>query len=92
MDPQCLKEYAGVMRDIGIYRFKLQDVEFIMGTPPENFQDDYPSSEDSHAVDVEPIKHKVEEMSSLLKLNDQDLVDHLFPDTDKWADSNQEAS
>ncbi len=32
------------------------------------------------AVDDDPIKHKIEQAASLMKLNDRELVDVLFPD------------
>lgn len=42
---------------------------------------------DAPTTEEDPIKHKVEEMVSLMKLNDNELVDRLFPDTQEQEES-----
>jgi hypothetical protein len=36
---------------------------------------------DAPKADPDPIQHKIEELTSIMKLSDHDLVDRLFPDT-----------
>lgn len=81
MTPREIKALVKILRAQGVIRFKSADIELEMASieriatrapkPPQPVKDPDPD---------EPIKHKVEELTSLLKLSDADLVDSLFPD------------
>lgn len=96
MNAREIKALIKVLRTSGVTRFKSADFEIEMGSsnqgdcanplnsnrlvrsqPPQPIKDPEPD---------EPIKHKVEELTSLLKLSDVDLVDSLFPDHSNAAD------
>lgn len=82
MTPGEFREYAAVMREFGISQLKMGDVEWTMGSTIQPIQQeqqlDVPL--DAPSAQEDPIKHKIEAMTSLLKLSDHDLVDQLFPD------------
>ena len=84
MTPSELIKLVKALKESGVTHFKHGDLDIVMGAPviaqaptpilAEPIPLDAP-------VEVSPeIKHKVEELSSLLKLSDNDLVDQLFPD------------
>jgi len=85
------KEFVKTMREYGVLRFKMGNIEFNMGDLSK--KDSSPTSQSLRKDvldDASPdIKHKVENLSSLLKLDDMELVDQLFPDMDRH---NQEVS
>lgn len=90
MTPGEFKRFAKTMRDFGISHFKMGDVEINMGQDilKETIADKVPTSEvagSNPALAATPeedniIKHKVEQLESLMKLSDMELVDELFPD------------
>ncbi len=75
MTPELLRQYSSIMVEFGVCHFKVGDAEISI-RESVNSRPSLPEENDS-----DPIKHKVQEMSSLLKLDDKDLVDRLFPDT-----------
>jgi len=70
MNSYELKEFAVVMKDYNLSRVKMGEIELVMGE----------SMASPAAYKLGPITHKDEQLTSLLKLNDKDLVDQLFPD------------
>lgn len=82
MTPGEFKEYAKTMCEFGISSLTMKDEAIIRGeiplTAPSRL---VPISESQSSNEQEdPIQHKTEQLTSLLKLNDTDLVDQLFPD------------
>ncbi len=67
------KELIKTLRECGVTRYKTTDIELDLGPAPA-------INIDAPAPAPVEIKHKVEELTSLLKLSDTDLVDRLFPD------------
>jgi hypothetical protein len=83
MTPGEFKEIARSMKDFDIAYVKMGDVELRRGTV-------YPVVQESVSIENlpqgittqpdDPIQHKVDHLTSLMKLSDKDLVDQLFPD------------
>lgn len=75
MNPKEIKALIKTLRAAGITHYKTPELELSLD-PVE------PKKRLRKAKAEEPteIKHKVEELTSLLKLSDQDLVDRMFPD------------
>lgn len=79
-----IESLVQALRASGVQRFKSKDfeIEFIREAPqvekplPAVLKEESSSSKEPD----KPIEHKVEELESILKLSDQDLVDRLFPD------------
>ena len=70
-----LKDLIKTLRAAGVTHYKTADLELTLAPqePQRRRRRVTPEEE-------EEIKHKTEEMSSLMKLSDQDLVDRLFPE------------
>lgn len=95
MTPGEFREFAKTMREFGIARVKTRDIELTL-TELEPAKVANPAIEEAPISKIsgisnalapfpqpdEPIKHKMEQLSSLLKLSDHELVDELFPDND----------
>lgn len=85
MTPRKFKEIAIAMNEFGLSHVKMGDVELWRDSlaakvlVPEAKDAISDGSIPSLATD-DPIKHKVEQLTSLLKLGDTELVDQLFPD------------
>jgi len=88
MTPGEFKEIAKAMHEYGIERVKMGDCEFIRRAET-NLKMAYESIQkglneslpEGVSLDpADPIKHKVDQMASLMKLSDTELVDQLFPD------------
>lgn len=91
-----LKELLALMREFGVTRYKAKGIDLRLELRPGDIVNPlnlpkeplkYVSREttqapisESEASPTEEITHKVVEMTSLLKLSDQELVDRLFPD------------
>lgn len=74
MSPKEIKTLIKTLRAAGITHYKTPELELkIDPIEPRRRMRTKPTDESE-------IKHKVEELTSLLKLSDQDLVDRLFPD------------
>jgi hypothetical protein len=88
MTPGEFREIAKAMQEFGIARFKSGDTEVIARKAPTTTAEASPKAafipNDTPAqlqnASDDPIKHKVEELTSLMKLGDIELVDRLFPD------------
>lgn len=79
MTPKEIKSLIKALRDAGVTYYKTADIELNLApVPKEEPRAITPVDAPSAAED--PIKHKVEEMVSLLKLSDTELVDQLFPE------------
>lgn len=76
-----LRNFAVVMKEFGIYYLKNGDTEIHMSDRPSLDKTDKAEVINAPSEDNNPIQHKVEEMVSLLKMDDNDLLDTLFPDT-----------
>jgi len=94
MNSKDIKALAKVMQDYGITSLKIGDLE--LSRPLGEFVS-VPVKEPKHFVPVDapvtedenPIEHKVEQLKSLMKLNDVELVDQLFPD---HSEQNEESA
>ena len=84
MDPKRLRALAKVMREYGITHVKTESLELSIplcaapATPMPTRAATTPP--DAPASGMEPITHKIQELTSLMKLDDMSLVDKLFPD------------
>lgn len=81
MTPGEFKKIAQTMKLFGITRFRMGDVEIDLGSsqavvPHRTVEAPMETQEPSS----DPIKHRVEQVGSLLKLSDHELVDQLFPE------------
>lgn len=84
MTPKETKALIKALKDAGVIHFKSGDFEVTLAANLEQKIVAEPAlitPIDAPVAEDDPIKHKVEEMVSLLKLSDHDLVDRLFPDT-----------
>ena len=82
MDSKELRKVAKVMKDFGITHFK--NAEFELSISADVVFDRIAKTRKRRAkatdeVDEE-IQHKIEELNSVMKIGDNDLVDRLFPD------------
>lgn len=92
IDPKNLRDVLAVMRDYGASYLKTNDLEVKLSESIEvpkttrsfNQPEDkvpFPTIEQTLTQEEESkIKHKVVELTSVMKLSDMDLVDSLFPD------------
>lgn len=87
MTPGEFKEIAKAMREYGIGKVKMGDIEFellseqVLSKSEESSIGGKTSLPEGISLDPsDPIKHKVDQMRSLMKLSDTELVDQLFPD------------
>lgn len=88
MTPTQLKALLKTLKASGVTNFEHGDLKISLGNIHAPVKEITPI--DAPATAEDPIKHKVEEMVSLLKLSDSELVDRLFPDTE--APEEQEES
>lgn len=89
IDPKNLRDVLAVMRDYGASYIKTNDLEVkldantVNNTADKSISDKvpFPTIEEKISQEEESkIKHKVVELTSVMKLSDMDLVDSLFPD------------
>jgi hypothetical protein len=84
MTPGEFREFARTMREFGLTRAKIGDVVMVMaGAQASDTKPAQVTQQVTQAFvapEQEPIKHKVEQLASLMKLSDTELVDELFPD------------
>lgn len=81
MTPGEFREIVKTMKDFGVSHVKMGDLELTMeASRAEPAKASISVPVEAPAESSDPIKHKVEQMTSLLKLSDQELVDTLFPD------------
>lgn len=74
MSPAEIIALVEALRACGVTRYKNDGVELELGAAPPKA----PTA--AELKEQKEIIHKVEEMTSLLKLDDANLVDRLFPD------------
>lgn len=74
------KALIEMLRASGITHYKTSEIELNIGSAPVSVQ---PVIQLDALENEKPIPHVVQELTSLLKLSDVDLVDRLFPDTQK---------
>lgn len=88
MTPAEIKDLVQTLRDCGVIHYKSGDVELELGPVPVVMAPvSQPKPQESNEI-----IHKVVEMTSLLKLDDKDLVDRLFPDhTEEYGDAEEPA-
>lgn len=83
MTPAEIKELVQTLRACGVTHYKDGALELDLGPEPINrVLEDHESTE---------IKHKVQALTSLLKLDDKDLVDRLFPDYTQQGEAEESA-
>lgn len=88
IDPKNLREVIHVLKEYGVTYFKSDEMELKLDvTAQEDGKIPFPLAQSTSVPikkDEDPeIKHKVDELTSLLRLGDEDLVDRLFPDYTK---------
>lgn len=84
------KELVKTLRELGVTHYKTSEIELnLLPEPPKAEPKFLPTVESNE--EPQEIKHKVEELTSLLKLSDKDLIDRLFPDHTDYGDD-EEAS
>lgn len=95
MTPGEFREIIKTMKDYGVSHVKMGDLEVNMGGEGSNIPSSSPAineggssgyAEGSPTQQEDPIKHKIEEMTSLMKLSDDALVDRLFPEDKEHGD------
>lgn len=82
IDPKNLREVIQVLKEFGVSQFKSDEFEMTLSNSPLPIVQLPPIP----AAEEAEIKHKVEELTSLLKLGDAELVDRLFPDNQQEAE------
>lgn len=88
MTPSEFKEIAKAMQDYGITHVKMGDCEINCAYPAHGeikIHNTAVPTVNPVQDPSDPIKHKVDQMTSLMKLSDTDLVDQLFPDKSEEA-------
>jgi hypothetical protein len=93
MTPGEFRDIAKSMKEFGISYVKMGDVTVQITSGMEQFapgNDPHLKPEKNADLAVseasDPIKHRVDQMASLMKLSDNELVDQLWPDkTDEIA-------
>ncbi len=80
-----IKALVETLRSCGITHYKAGDIELDLGPAPiiEVAKPIIPDEASNEII------HKVVEMTSLLKLDDRDLVDRLFPDHTQYGDAEE---
>jgi hypothetical protein len=73
MSPADIKQLVETLRQAGVTHYKTPEIELDLGPLP-------PAAPES--TEKTEIPHVVEDLISVMKLNDKDLVDRLFPDTE----------
>ena len=74
MKPVELKKMVKAMRQCGVTRLVTEGMEIELGPAPLP-----PLTKE----EIEQIPHKLEEMKSVMKLSDEELIGRLFPDTEE---------
>lgn len=77
MDPKELKKLVKTLKSLGVTSY--DDGKGIKLTITEASTTQTPRKT-RKSKEVKEIEHKVEELTSLMKMSDMDLVDRLFPD------------
>lgn len=96
MKAKEFKAIAVIMRDFGITHFKSEGFELVMGVRSASVPDSVApvkkrkrrtkaQMEADKALDSEPVPHVVNELTSIMKLGDNELVDLLFPEPTEEA-------
>jgi hypothetical protein len=86
MTPGEFKEYARTMCEFGIVRLKMKDVHIVIKEIPLTPSPSLEQAEKNAYLisnsrsEADPIPHNIEQVASLLKLSDTDLVNRMFPD------------
>jgi hypothetical protein len=98
MNPTEIKSIAETMRECGITHLKMHDLEMTCQPPtptahsaPEAGVQSTPVPPQSETKDEDIVSHKIEQLTSLMKVGDEELVDILFPDkrSPEDADANE---
>lgn len=86
MTPKELKSLVKTMRSLGVTHFKDAAIEL-------NLTPEAPVKAQRHqkvsTEEEKEIKHKIEAMTSIMQLDDKELLDRLFPDTMEYPDDDQ---
>lgn len=80
MTPGEFKEFARTAKELGIFRVKMGEVEFEFDNSSQSLPIESTVPPDAPNSEADPIQHKQEQLASLLKLSNEELVDQLFPD------------
>lgn len=86
MTPGEFREIAKAMQEFGLSRVKMGDVEIECGGSIGNAVSGNREEKSTLAPltslksPEDPIEHKIDQLASLMKLGDAELVDELFPD------------
>lgn len=89
MTPGEFRDIVKTAREFGLSHVKLGELEFHLSVASAKGAagsiDPIPT--DSPSPAEEPIKHQIEQLASLMKLSDTDLVDKLFPEPEPPEES-----
>ncbi len=82
MSIEEIRAVAQIMQDFGLSHVKTDSLELSRdcSTPPAAKALPIIPPDAPVATTEDPIKHKIEELTSLMKMDDMDLVDQLFPE------------
>lgn len=84
IDPKNLKDVCAVLKEYGVTYFKSGDMELMLSKSDAVVKPVVATpvtSASNPLVDApEDIKHKVEELTSIMKMGDVELIDRLFPE------------
>lgn len=77
MTPKEIKALVKTLRSLGVTHYKSGDIEFTLSeaAPAKQVKEKPLTPEEE-----KEIKHKIEEMASIMRLGDEELVDRMFPD------------
>lgn len=77
MSPKELKSLIKTLRSLGVTSYEHEGIKLSL-TPeaPVKAIKEKPITEEEE----KEIKHKLEELTSIMKLGDRDLIDRMFPD------------
>lgn len=94
MTPKEIKTLIKTLRESGVTHYKSKDLELNLTpilevVPRETIKPKAKVSVENGEDESKEIIHKVEELTSLLKLSDKDLVDRLFPDHTDYGDDEE---
>jgi hypothetical protein len=85
MSPKEIKALVKTLRSLGVTHYKTADIDLLI--TPEKPVVAKAKSKKLLEKEEKEIKHKIEEMTSLMKMGDVELIDRLFPDHQQEAES-----
>lgn len=90
LTPKDLRLIAKLMREFGLSKVKMGDIELELTpeSPPQLLSSPAQAVPlDAPIEESDPIANKVEQLTSLMKLDDHDLANMLFPENTETEES-----